>query len=331
MARRLDLTTLDQAAIDYASRFALPDALTIGGFFGAGPGLIQHDFYNFTFKDEFEYICEKMRGGFDKYARSRFDNLAKMHFKPRQEAVFEKLLADHLAIDKNGDHIQGKIGTVVVGGRRVGRRVTRHGVLGADWPVYAGEEIERDLGNVRAVGEEGLGADPLPPANTSFPDETAHMGYGLVHALNTNVSIAFAQAGINAAVNLFDEGTGVGVIKGYTASQPADPDVGVSAQTLLFTLPMSATAFSNSTDATPDALATAASITADASADATATLAWCRASSSNDGAAALNDHDDGSAGTGSTDFVFNSIAIISGGNISITAWTMTQPQGPTAT
>ena len=104
-------------------------------------------------------------------------------------------------------------------------------------------------------------------------------------------------------------------------------------QKLLFTLVMSTTAFSNSTDAAPGALATAAAITADIAADDTGTLDWCRASSSNDGAAALNDHDDGSAGltSGTFDFEFDSVSLISGANVSMTSWTITQPQGPTAT
>lgn len=325
MTRQLDVATLDQAAIDYAGMFLQPDRKSPSGkVFVTGPSRVKQDFYNATFKDEFEYLDGKIRDELGKRAKARYDALAKDSFKPRDDKVFERLLKEHLAIDKNGSHIEGAIGKVVVGGRVVGKRVTRHGVLLAEWPVYAGEEEERSI--------KSSVVDPIPPAGVIWPDETSHMGApSVLQALNTNVSIAFAQAGINAALDLLDEGSSNGILRGYTTAQPVDPNVAVSGQTLLFTLALTDPAFGNATDDSPGALATAASITDDTSADATATLAWLRGFSSNDGASPLNAHIDGEAGTSSADFIFNTLAIVSGATVSMTSWTVTQPQGPTAT
>ncbi len=327
MTRELDTRTLDNAAKRYA------------GLFMADSGKYDRDwvmqeFYNFTFRDEHEYILEEIRGQLGADAMRDFEERAELVFEPRTDEVFEGLLSKNLAITPAGDHIPGRIGTTAVGGRKIGRRVTRHGVKNATWNVYAGEDAERALGNVRPVGEDGNGADPLPPEDTLFPDETMHMGQGFVMqmALNTNVSIAFAQAGVDAALDLLDEGTVDGVIEGRSNSgaQPVDPDAVITG-VLLFSLDLGTPGFGASTDAAPGALGTAAAIADDISADATGTLSHCRASSANVLITPLNDHIDGEAGTSGADFNFNTLAIVAGATVSMTAWTVTQPQGPTAT
>ncbi len=325
MTRELDTGTLDNAAKHYAGLF-----MADGGKHDRD--WVMKEFYNFTFRDEHEYLLEEIRGQLGADAMADFDGRAKSVLTPRTDEVFEGLLSKKLAITPDGDHIPGVIGTTVIGSRTIGRRVTRHGVLNADWNRYAGEDEERALGNVRTMGEDGPGADPLPPEDTLFPDETMHMGQGAVMqmALNTNVSIAFAQAGVDAALDLLDEGTADGFIEGRTGSQPADPNVGVTG-TLLFSLDLGTPGFGGSTDGAPGALATAAAIADDVEADATATLSYCRAYSANTIIVILNAHIDGEAGTSGADFNFNTLAIVSGATVSMTAWTVTQPQGPTAT
>ena len=325
MARTLDTITLSNATKHYA------------GLFMADSGKYDRDwvmreFFNFTFKDEHEYLIEAIRGQLGSDAMRDFEERAEAVLTPRSDEVFKGLLSDKLAITPAGEHIPNVIGTIVVGSRTIGRRVTRHGVKNATWNVYAGEDEERVAGNVRPVGEDGDGADPLPPDDTLFPDETAHMGLPTVMqmALNTNVSIAFAQAGVDAALDLLDEGTVDGVIEGRTGAQPVDPDAAVTG-TLLFSLDLGTPGFGASTDATPGALGTAAAIADDVSADATATLSYCRASSANTLIVPLNDHIDGEAGLSGADFNFNTLAIVSGATVSMTSWTVTQPQGPTAT
>ena len=89
--------------------------------------------------------------------------------------------------------------------------------------------------------------------------------------------------------------------------------------------------FNGATDLAPDAEAAANAIADDVSADATATLGYCRASSADTIITLKNAHIDGEAGTSGADFNFNTLAIVSGATVSMTAWTFRLPQGPTAT
>ena len=331
MPRALDLSTLEAAADYYASEFPRPDVAHkfVDGVFIGGRGLILQNLKNIHFKDEYDFLISGIKGYMGVKHLASFEAAIKDHV-PREDAVFHKLLADRLAIDPEGKHIPGKVGTSVVGNTLVGNRMTRHGTKPARWSLYAGEAEERALGNVRVVGEDGPGADPLPPPDTFWGGEEDHlMGPSKLFTLVTNVSIAFAQAGVNAAVTLLDEGSLGAVIQGYSGAQPVDPDA-ANAGTLAFTLTCSATAFPGATDAAPGALKTASAITDDTSADNTVTLLYCRASSSNVADTALNDHIDGHADTSAGDFNFNTLAIVSGATVSMTSWTITQPQGPTA-
>lgn len=145
-------------------------------------------------------------------------------------------------------------------------------------------------------------------------------------ALNTRISNECAILACDAIVDNLDEGTGAAIIRGYTTAQATDPDTAIGAQTLLFTLVCSDPAFGNAADAAPGGQATASAITDDSAADATDTLAWCRVSATNDGATPLDDHIDGEAGTSGADFNFNTVAIVSGATVSMTAWTVTMPE-----
>jgi hypothetical protein len=149
-----------------------------------------------------------------------------------------------------------------------------------------------------------------------------------VGAAAMGISNVAAIASCNAVVDLLDEGSAGAVGKGYTTARPADVDTAISAQTLLFTLVASTTAFGAAADGAPGGEATAAAITDDASADATGTLAFMRWSSSNDGAAALDDHIDGNAGTSGEDYNFNTLAIVSGATVAMSSWTVTAPEAP---
>ena len=332
MARNLDTATLDEAAKVWASHFGLPSRFSNRDSETAiyGREWALQSLFLADYKDEFDYLLPKFKARLGPDSLAEFEKETMERFTPRSQKTFEKILADKLAIDPDGNHIPGKIGTSVVGQTKVGKRVTRHGMKDARWPLYAGEAEERAVGNVRERGKVGKGADPLPPEDTFWPDEQLHLGIDEMFALNTNVSIAFAQAGIDASVDLMDEGSLGGVIQGWTGAQPVDPDA-VDVGTLLFSTTCSTTAFGASTDAAPGALATAAAITDDASADNTGTVLYCRGSSSNVADTVLNSHIDGEAGTASADFIFNTVAIVSGAVVSFTAWTITQPQGPTAT
>ena len=332
MTRILDTTTLDLAAKTWAAHYNLPSRFSSQDSEKAisGREWTMQSLFRADFRDEFEYLLPKVKSHLGVADLPEFEKAAIKLFTPRDDKVFAEMLAKKLAIDTDGNHIPGKIGSVVVGQTKVGKRVTRHGMQDARWPTYAGEKEERAAGNVRERGKVGKGADPLPPQDTFWHEEQAHLGISELFALKTNVSIAFAQAGIDASLDLMDEGSLGGIVQGWTGAQPADPnaaDVG----TLLFSVTCSTTAFGGSTDAAPGALGTAATITDDASADATGTVLYCRGSSSSVADTVLNSHIDGEAGTTGADFNFNTVAIVSGAVVSVTAWTVTQPQGPTAT
>ena len=305
-----------------------------------GPAMVLRDMHNLAYKDEYEVVMQGLRDNLGKGAWAKFEGAFKKIQKPREDKVFAEELKRRLAITPDGDHIEGVIGTVAVGGRRIGTQIieveapdsiarrkrlglpktaenreTRHKIVALDWPVYAGEEDERHAGS-------GV-ADPIPgplgnAVKTFLEDESG--------ALNTRVSNESILLGANAICDNVDEGTLGAIIVGYTTAQAVDPDTAIGAQVKLFTCTASATAFGVATDAAPGGLKTANAITDDTSADATNTLDWCRASSSSVADTALDDHIDGEADTTGSDWTFNTVAIVAGATVSITSWTCTLPE-----
>lgn len=338
MARTLDLATLDQAARDYAGFFMMPNTRTrAGNSWATGPERVKQDFYNFDFKDEFEYMLQLIRDEMGKNARARFDEMAKATFKPREDKVFEKLLADKLAVTKDGDHIEGKIGSVEVGRRVIARKMMlrRKPVLRPvdpanpagewkivgyndvpvhvrdEWPVYAGEGHER-------ARPGGGAADPIPEGAEPLP----------VGANVTNISAEACIAALDAIAGRLDEGDAAANIRGRTGAQPVDPDASETG-TLLFTLVCSDPAVNGAVDDTDGSCsATFDTITDDSSADATGTLGYCRCAATGTGA---DDHIDGNAATSDAAFVFNTVSIVSGSTVSMTSAVIGQSQGSTAT
>jgi hypothetical protein len=289
------------------------------------------DFYNFHMKDEFDYLLDGIKGWMGPKARKEFDRLAGKEFKPRDEKVFAAMLSDRLAIDLDGEHIPGKIGKVVVGGRRLGRHfvdvepldsIQRRKRLGLDkshreidaiqvpldWRIYAGEELERAAGS--GVADE-------------FPMQ--HRGVG---ALNTTIANAGAIASLDALVDLLDAGSAGPQIIGYTASQPANPDVAIASQIECFHMIGDGTAaFGNAADNTGKATATAVTPTSDTDAPDTQTLAWVRVGSSNSADTILNALIDGEANSPSGgDWNFNTLAIVAGATVSASAWVVNMPE-----
>ncbi len=271
---------------------------------------LKKEFFRFTFKDEWDHLVKAVEANMAGDSAGSFKSMidALVDAKPRTEKVLANMLSDRLAVDLDGVHIPGKIGSVIVAGRIVGKRLSLKGYpKNAYWNVYAGEGDERAIDS-GVADELPLHAEPLP-----------------VGALNTRISNEVAQLLANAGEDNLDEGSAGATIQGRTGSQPADPDTVVSG-TNLFTLTCSATAFGAASDAAPGALKTANSITQDSSADATGTLGYCRASSSNAADTPLDDHIDGEAGTAGADFNFNTLSIVSGSSVSMTSWTVTMPE-----
>ncbi len=310
MARSLNTKTLSGAAKHYAAELLREDRPhpTIEGRFLGGPSYVMRNFFNFTFMDEFDFMFETIRGQLGPDTLRDFDKAAKDRFEPRSKEVLAQMLLEKLAVDVDGNHVKGAIGTTKSNARIVGYQLDRHGfVHNAYWPIYAGEHAERIAGN--------QDIDPLPEGVVGMP----------VGALNTRIANVVAIGMCNFAVDELDTGAQAGVIEGRSGAQPADPDTAVTG-TLLFSLPLSATAFGAASDAAPGAIATANAITADSSADATATLGYCRASTTTTNPTPVTDLIDGEAGTSGADFNFNTLEIVSGATVDMTSWTVTQPE-----
>ena len=122
------------------------------------------------------------------------------------------------------------------------------------------------------------------------------------------------SAAADAVVDLADNG----YIRIYDGTQAATPNTAVGAQVLLAELTFGATAFG----AASNGVATANAITQDSSANATGIASWFRVLKS-DGATVLWD---GTVGAGSGDLSLNSTSIVSGGTLSISSMTYTQPE-----
>jgi hypothetical protein len=132
---------------------------------------------------------------------------------------------------------------------------------------------------------------------------------------NTHLSVASWNLALNAALDTPCNG---GFLQIYTGTQPATPDAALTSQTLLATLPLSATAFGAASAGTK----TANAVTS-ASATATGTATFFRVFKSDDATAVI----DGSVGTASSDLVLNDVAITTGGTVSVTSWTISMPSG----
>lgn len=345
--RPLNTATLTGAANHYMEEFEKPSVRGPSGQWIGGRSYVRDCLYNATFMDEHEWLVKYMKEKFDGDGQREFHNMCLSEFTPRNANTFEELLAEKLAINPEGEHIPGMVGTVIIGERIVGTRVVErphyrvlprtmkqrflfmNGKLmekaffspvttelvgidyktkAATWPVYAGEPQERSM--------DSIVVDKLPEGAQGFSELA-----GDLMATNPKMSNAGAVTACNSLVDQFETlGTTAGTIKGYTTAQATDVDTAIGGQTLLFTLTLNLNdAFGTAVDDTGKATATANTITDDSSADATDTLAWCRCSSTGTGA---DDLFDGEAGTSASDFNFNTLSIVSGSTVSMSSFTI---------
>lgn len=348
MPRKLDTTTLDGAAEFYATEFLRPSRWSPrdGRIALGGRDWVVQCLYNAHFMDEHDYLVEQVKAWMGSKALVEFEKVQKEVFEPRDGALFQRLLAEKLAVDPDGNHVDGVVGTIEVGVRVVGREARlrrtpvckpvepgkidgewyiadyRESMKSAPiyWPVYAGEGEERVAGRIKAsVGAPGPGVDPLPPGTEPLP----------VGANVTNISAESCIAALDTMTIRLEEGTTAATIRGRTGAQPADPDA-VETGTLLFTLTCTdpGTIAAAVDDADGTCSATFAAITDDSAADATGTLGYCRFGATGTGA---DDHIDGNAttdGTGATDW--NTLSIVSGSTVSMTSAVLGMSQGSTA-
>lgn len=134
-------------------------------------------------------------------------------------------------------------------------------------------------------------------------------------ALNPQLTNAAASAAADAVVDRIDAGSGAGKLRIYDGTQAATADTAIGAQVLLAELTFGDPAFGNASNG----VATANAITADTSANATGTASWFRVVDSDN-----NVVFDGTVGTGTHDLVLNTVSIVSGAEVSVSALTYTQ-------
>ena len=330
-SRTLDTFTLDGAAKFYATEFqknSIPHSVLPSAWVG-GRSWVVNNLINADFKDEHEYLVRRMDEFMSEDFLAEWERVKILDFHPRHDDMLEQLLAEKLAIFPDGAHIPGKIGTVQVGQRVVGRspHITtiyeprgilewaglrsprirfQHTRMRNDyWAVYAGEQQER-------MAESAV-VDDLPEDARPFTGTP-----GEVLATNPKMANVSAVLACDAIVDNLDIGTTAANIRGLSGAQPADPDTAETG-TLLFELVMSDPAFGGAVDDTGKATATASAITDDSSANATGTLGYCRCVATGTGA---DDLMDGEAGTTGSDFNFNTLSIVSGSTVSMTAFTV---------
>ena len=131
----------------------------------------------------------------------------------------------------------------------------------------------------------------------------------------TRISVAARNGAADGVVDLLDANASPGYIEIRDGTQPANPGTAASG-TLLATLTLSDPAFGAADGGT----ATANAIADDTDAAASGTATWFRAY---DGAGVAVI--DGSAGESGTDLILDDAAIVAGGTVSISSWTVTMP------
>ena len=127
--------------------------------------------------------------------------------------------------------------------------------------------------------------------------------------LNTQL----ANATVNGQGDDLSARLNSGFLRIYDGTQPATADTAITTQVLLAELTFSATA----APATSNGLITFNAIGSDTSADATGTASWFRCFASNGTTVVM----DGSVGTATSNLVLNSTSIVSGGTVSVSAFT----------
>lgn len=132
------------------------------------------------------------------------------------------------------------------------------------------------------------------------------------------LSTATRNAKANAAVDLLDAGAGPGLLRFYSGSQPASANDAATG-TLLVEFELADPAFGNASSG----VATANAIS-DTPAVATGTAGYWRALDS-DANVVIQGTVTATGGGG--DAEINTTSIVSGTDVSVTAWTYTQPAG----
>ena len=127
-----------------------------------------------------------------------------------------------------------------------------------------------------------------------------------------------SNAAVNGKADYISDQLDSGFLRIYDGTIPTNADTAIGAQVLLAELRFNATA----APAATAGVLTFNAITADASANATGTASWFRALKS-DGTSVIFD---GTVGVATSDLILNTTSIVSGAEVSVSAFTYTQPK-----
>jgi hypothetical protein len=131
---------------------------------------------------------------------------------------------------------------------------------------------------------------------------------------NVRVALAVRNAHLDAINTALNAGAGAATIKIYTGTQPANADTGLSGNTLLGTL----TCTDPAAGSASGGVLTFSAVTQDSAADATGTATWARVADSN--GSTVFDCD---VGTSGATLNLNTVAIVTGGPIQVSSFTLT--------
>lgn len=134
---------------------------------------------------------------------------------------------------------------------------------------------------------------------------------------------AITQAMATAAATAIDAGTAA-VLNIYSGTIPANADAALSGNTLLAQLVCSATAVSGYSDTGTATRAALAVIADDTSADATGTATFFRILTQSGGTVCAQ----GTVGTSGADLNLNTVGVVAGLTVSVTAGYFEIPEGP---
>ena len=142
---------------------------------------------------------------------------------------------------------------------------------------------------------------------------------------NLTISDAAAIAAIDQILDRIDLGAGAGTVQIRSGTQPATPQTAPPDGLLLGTLTFSDPAWVGGALVGNDIEADADTITGDTNADNSGTASWFRILDS-DALAHIDGDITASAGGG--DLELDSVSIVAGGTINISAWTIKFPRFP---
>lgn len=151
-------------------------------------------------------------------------------------------------------------------------------------------------------------------------------------AVDPGISMAAAKAALNAIVDRLDTGTGANArVRIYNGTQPADPDVAITTQTLLAEIDLGAATVFGAAATGTGGSANSATATAtvlpktQTSATAAGTATWFRAVNKNTTGVAIID---GSVATASADMIIDNASIAVGQTVKLNSWKVKLPNNP---